>query len=197
MLLGFKGKYWLVNQHFFCILHTQPKMTIFLSSMHSQHKHSLYIHLACLILFFSVVLFLTSCSREDPKLAIKQSLAELVTAVEQKSHHTFNQKMTRNFIGNNRLNPQAMTALIFRYVIRYRFVRIYTLVNSIEIEPESEGSRARMTFHVALTSSKQTVPERMRVYKVNAYWIIKNNKWKILKANWLEVRPQSFYPQIK
>jgi len=165
--------------------------------MHSQYKHSLYIHLASLILFFSVVLFLTSCSREDPKLALKQSLAELVTAVEQKKHHAINQKMTRNFIGNNRLNSQTMTALIFRYVIRYRFIKVYTLVNSIEIEPEAEENLARMTFHAALTSSEKMLPERMRVYKVNAHWVLKNNEWKILKADWVEVRPQTIYPQIK
>jgi len=165
--------------------------------MHFHHKHSLYIYLANLILLVSLALILTGCSREDPKLALKQSLAELVTAVEQKKHHAINQKMTRNFIGNNQLNPQAMTALIFKYVIRYRFIKIYTLVNSIEIEPESEQSLAKMTFHVALTSSEKMLPERMRVYKVNAHWIMENKEWKLNKANWIEVQPQTIYPKIK
>ena len=54
-----------------------------------------------------------------------------------------------------------------------------------------------MTFHVALTSSEKILPERMRVYKVNAQWILEKKEWKILKADWIEVRPQSVYPQIK
>jgi len=163
--------------------------------MLKNYKHTLY------ILILGLTLQLAACSSDDSKQALRQSLNELITAVEQKKHRAVTQKLTSNFQGNKRFNQQTMSALIFRYYIRYRFIKIYSLINSIKIEPGNESSSdsklAKMTFHVALTSSKNALPEHMRVFKVDSHWIRIDKEWKILKADWLEVRPQSVYPQIK
>lgn len=143
-------------------------------------------------------LSLCSCSQNDPKQALRDSLQQLVSAVEEKKHRAVTNKLVKNFRGNGRFNQQTMSALVFRYYVRHKFIKIYTLINSIEIKSITENNaKAKMIFHAALTSSKKSLPEHMRVFKIDSRWEIIDKEWKMSTANWIEVRPQSVYPQMK
>ena len=156
------------------------------------HKHSLYI-----VLTFSALL-LSGCFEDDSKQALKQSLQELVSAVEQKKQRAVTNKLTKDFRGNGRFNQQTMSALVFRYYLRHKFIKIYTLINSIEIKAiETDSPQAKMLFHAALTSTKSTLPEHMRVFRIDSRWLRIDKEWKMVEANWIEVRPQTVYPEIK
>jgi len=147
-------------------------------------RYTLYIVIA-----FSLTI-LSGCSSDDPKQALRKSLHELVTAVEQKQHRTVTNKLTTDFRGNARLNQQTMSALIFRYYLTHKYIKIYTLINSIELSEDGEAS-AKMIFHAALTSTENALPEHMRVFKIESHWIKKEKDWLMAKANWVEVRPQA------
>ena len=153
-------------------------------------RYTLYIVIA-----FSLSI-LSSCNSDAPKDALRKSLHELVTAVEQKKQRTVTNKLTTDFRGNARLNQQTMSALIFRYYLTHKYIKIYTLINSIELSDDSEdakngGASAKMTFHAALTSTENALPEHMRVFKIESHWIKKEKDWLMAKANWIEVRPQA------
>jgi len=150
-------------------------------------KHSLYI-----AAIFSFGL-LGSCSSDDPKRALRQSLAELVTAVENKKHRAVINKLTPNFRGNHHFDQQTMSALVFRYYLRHKFIKIYTLVNSIEIKDLKAG----MVFHAVLTSTENALPEHMRAFRINSRWELKDKEWIMAEANWVEVLPRTIYPEIK
>lgn len=152
-----------------------------------------------LILFAAPLLFLVSCTSAPPKEEIRQALTELITAIEAKKHRTVTNKLTKTFLGNNRLNQRSMSALVFRYYLRHQYIKIYTIVNSIEItsKKRSKTQQAIMTFHAALTSTTSVLPEHMRIFKITAYWEKSAGSWKMSKANWVEVRPQSIYPKFK
>jgi len=160
------------------------------NNMFKAIRYSLYIPLA-----FSL-LILSGCNSEDPKKALKESLQNLVSAVEQKKHRTVTNKLTTDFRGNARLNQQTMSALIFRYYLTHKYIKIYTLINSIELsENHVDGingeASAKMIFHAALTSTENALPEHMRVFKIESYWIKKEKDWLMATANWIEVRPQT------
>ena len=150
-------------------------------------RYTLYIVIA---FFLSI---LSGCNSDDPKQALRTSLQELVTAVEQKQHRTVTNKLTTDFRGNARLNQQTMSALIFRYYLTHKYIKIYTLINSIELSEDGKngGGSAKMTFHAALTSTENALPEHMRVFKIESLWIQKEKDWLMAKANWVEVRPQT------
>ena len=136
---------------------------------------------------------LNACSGEDPKRELKQSLAELVTAIEQKQHRTVTNKLTKNFRGNHHFDQQTMSALVFRYYLRHKFIKIYTLVNSIELQDK----QAKMIFHAMLTGTENALPEHMRAFRVVSKWDQIEKEWKIAEATWIEVLPRTIYPEMK
>jgi len=154
-------------------------------------KYTLYI----VIIFSLPLLFLNGCANDDAKQALKQSLADIVSAVENKQHFGVKQKITTNFQGNNRFDQRTIVALIFRYTLRHKNIRIYTIVNAIEMAKDEHA--AKMLFHAVLTSTKNTLPEHMRAFRIQSHWVKVEGDWKIKKARWVEVRAQSIYPEIK
>lgn len=159
--------------------------------MPNKLKYTLYI----VIIFSLSLLFLNSYTDDSAEQALKQSLAGLVSAVENRQYRHVTQKLTTNFQGNSRFNQQTMSALIFRYTLRYKLIKIYTLINTIEMSEDK--NKAKMLFHALLTSTKSTLPEHMRAFRINSHWVNIDNEWKIKKANWIEVRAQSIYPEVK
>ncbi len=159
--------------------------------MQNKLKYTLYI-----VLIFSLsLLFLGSCSNNDAEQALKHSLNDLVNAIENKQYRAVTNTMTRQFSGNHRFNQQTMSALIFRYYLRHKFIKIYTVVNAIEMDENKQT--AKMLFHAVLTGTKKTLPEHMRAFRVQSQWLKIDGEWKIKKADWQEVRAQSIYPEIK
>ncbi|VAW96349.1 hypothetical protein MNBD_GAMMA23-1748 [hydrothermal vent metagenome] len=159
--------------------------------MRNRKKHTLYIVLISSLSLF----FLNSCSEDNAEKALKLALAELVSAVENKQYRSVTQKLTTHFRGNKRLNQQTMSALVFRYTLRHKFVKIYTVVNTIEVAKDKK--EANMLFHTLLTGTKSTLPEHMRAFRVQSHWLKADNEWKIKEANWIEVQAQTVYPRIK
>ena len=35
------------------------------------------------------------------------------------------------------------------------------------------------------------------VFKIDSRWVRIDKEWKMVEANWIEVRPQTVYPEIK
>jgi len=140
------------------------------------------------------LLFLNNCSQNTAEQALRLLLADFVRSIESKQHLAVTQKFTRHFIGNKRFNQNAMSVLIFRYYLRHKTIKIYTVVRSIKMS--TSKTEAQMQFHALLTSTKNTLPEHMRTFKISAHWVNINDQWKINKANWIEVRAQSIYPKI-
>ncbi len=157
--------------------------------MRNKLKHTLYIVLISSLSLF----FLNSCSEDNAEKALKQALAELVSAVENKQHRSVTQKLSSDFRGNKRLNQQTMSALVFRYYLRHKFINIYTHINTIKITQDK--NEADMLFHAVLTGTKSTLPEHMRAFKIQSHWLKVDNEWKIKEANWVEVRAQTIYPE--
>lgn len=133
------------------------------------------------------------CSQDDPEILLRQSLKELVNIVEQKKRLALTNKLTLDFSGNQHFTHRSMSALIFRYYLQHKIIRLYTLINVLEVKTQNTG---KITFHVALTSTTSTLPESLRVFKVESKWRREDKAWKIARANWMEVRPNSVYPQI-
>jgi len=159
--------------------------------MSKRHIHTLYI----LLIFSSL---LSGCFEDDAKQVLKQSLQELVASVEQKKQRAVSNKLTSNFRGNLQFNQQTMSSLIFTYYRSHKFIKIYTLINAIEIkEIKTDSPQAKIVFHAALTSTKSTLPEHMRVFKIDSRWLKVDREWKMSAANWIEVLPQTVYPEIK
>ena len=136
---------------------------------------------------------LSACSGDDPKRELKRSFAELVTAIEQKQHLTVTNKLTKNFRGNHHFDQQTMSALVFRYYLRHKFIKIYSLINSIELEDKKE----KMIFHIMLTGTENALPKHMRAFRVVSEWKKIDKDWKIAEATWIEVLPRTIYPEIK
>lgn len=158
--------------------------------MLQRYRYSIYI-----LLIFTTLL--SGCFEDNMKPALKQSLQELVLAVEQKKQLTVTNKLTSGFRGNARYNQHTMSELIFQYYPKHKFIKIYTLVNAIEIKTIASNPHAKMQFHLVLTSTKSTLPEHMRVFKIESRWLRLNKEWKMTEASWIEVRPQTVYPKIK
>jgi len=158
--------------------------------MQSKPKYTLYIAL----IFSMPLFFLTSCTQDNAENALKQTLTELVSAVENKQHRSVRQKLAPDFKGNHRFNQQTMSAYVFRYYLRHKFIKIYTLVNTIDMSKDK--NEAKMLFHAVLTSTKTTLPERMRAFRVQSHWVKLDNEWRIKAANWVEVQAQTVYPEV-
>lgn len=152
-------------------------------------------------LYIVVIIFsftLSGCAKDNHEDALKKSLRELVSAVEQKEHFVVTNKLSTGFRGNNHFDQRTMSALVFRYYLRHKFIRIYTVIKTIQItDIETANTTAKMTFHAALTSTENALPEHIRVFKIDSHWVQIDEEWKMDKAHWIEVRAQALYPEIK
>jgi hypothetical protein len=124
---------------------------------------------------------LAGCTRMPPEQRLREQIAAMQHALEQRQPRTFMDGVAEDFGGNGGMDRAALQQM----------VRSQALVNaSIGLalgpaEVELRGDRATVRFSaVATGGSGRFVPDRARVWNVTSGWREDDGHWRLYYAEW-------------
>lgn len=127
-----------------------------------------------------LALWLVGCGRPADEQALRDTIAAMQAAAEQRSISGVMDHVTEDFGGSHGLDHAGL-----RRLLQVQFLgnqRIGVTLGPIDVE--MQGDRAKVTFSVLLTGSSRYIPERGRAHEVVSGWRIVDGEWRIFFAEW-------------
>ena len=136
--------------------------------------------IACVLaLWFS----LAGCARTPPEQALRETIAELEAAVEERDAAAVEAQLAEDFIGPEGLDRKGARRLAQVLFLRYRSAG--ATIGPLEIALQDQHATVRFT--AALTaSSGGFLPESGQVYEVETGWRLEGDEWRLVSAEWKE-----------
>lgn len=131
--------------------------------------------------FSTVLLLSAACSRDDPELALRQTLADMQAALEEHDAAALQQHLADDFIGNDGLDRRGARQMAAAYLLRHRDIGIS--VGPLQVE--MADTHAVVSFTAMLRGgSGRLLPDAARVYDVETGWRLVDGDWKLASARW-------------
>ena len=122
-----------------------------------------------------------SCSRSDPEAALREAMASLQSALEQRDAAAMQQQLADDFIGNDGLDRDGARRLAAMYLLRHRDVGVTT--GPLDVDMAAEHATVRFTA-VLRGGSGRALPDAAQVYDVETGWRLEGGDWKLASARW-------------
>jgi hypothetical protein len=134
--------------------------------------------------FFLLVLVssITSCTTDNDEARLRQSLASLVEAVEDRSVRQVQKYLTDDFKTARYANTQQVKAFMLLHFRQNKVINVFTS----DIQTSIQEEKADVIFNVLVTGSSNWLPERGRRFEVKSRWLKQDDDWKISRINWQE-----------
>lgn len=134
--------------------------------------------------FFGATLMLaalSACSRPADEQALRDSLAAMQLATEQRSSDDFLEHVAEDFAAANGMRRDDL-----RRLLALQFMRNASVGATLgPVEVRIEGERAQTDFKLLLTgSSGGLIPERADGYTIEAGWRVEDGRWLLERADW-------------
>lgn len=139
------------------------------------YKHS------CLVLLLSVLLFACSEPLPDEK-QLRLAIQKMQQASDEKQLSPLMAHFADSFQGRHGMRKRDLQARIFFHFRINPRVRVFVSNTDIQVN----GGQARVSCHLLVTGSQQTVPDRGRFYRVESDWQKQGDTWRVMKADWDE-----------
>jgi hypothetical protein len=129
----------------------------------------------------ALALALAGCSRPPPEQRLRQSLASLQTALEERDLEGLQSALAEDFVGPEGMDRNGARGLAMLSFRRYRDVGVTLGPAEIALQ----GDRATVRFSAALTGGGgQVLPEAAQVYEVETGWRESEGEWRMTSAQW-------------
>lgn len=124
---------------------------------------------------------LAGCSRPPPEQRLRQTLASLQTALEERDLEGLQSALAEDFVGPEGMDRNGARGLAILSFRRYRDVGVTLGPAEIALQ----GDRATVRFSAALTGGGgQVLPEAAQVYEVETGWRESEGEWRMTSAQW-------------
>ncbi len=128
----------------------------------------------------ALVLLLGACGRPADEQALRDTIAAMQTAAEERSLSGVMDHVADDFGGSHGLDHAGLRRLLQAQFLGNQKVGV-TLG---PIDVEMQGERAKVSFSVLLTGSSRYIPERGRAHEVVSGWRVVDGEWEIFFAEW-------------
>ena len=136
---------------------------------------------AARLLAFVVAMFLlAACARPEPEQALRQAVASLQQAIEQRDAAAMHAVLADDFIGPEGLDRDGVRRTAVVMFRRYRDVGV--TVGPLEVTRKDQHATVRFT--AALTGGAQGLPETGQLYDVETGWRQVGDEWRLVRAEW-------------
>jgi len=126
-------------------------------------------------------MLLASCGRPPDEAALRNNIAAMQAAVEQRSLAGVMDYITDDFGGSQGLDRDSLRRMLQAQIIAN--ANIGSTIGPITVE--RQGERATATFSLILTGgSGRFLPDRGRAYELKTGWRIEDDVWKVYFAEW-------------
>lgn len=123
----------------------------------------------------------TACGRDPPEQRLRESVAQLQAAIEQRDAPALQEWLAEDFVGPEGLDREGARRLAVGSFLRYR--QLGLTVGPLEVAMRPEHATVRFT--AALTGgSGRPLPEAARVYEVETGWREQDGDWRMTSARW-------------
>jgi hypothetical protein len=129
----------------------------------------------------AMVLLLASCSRTPPEEALRRTIGQMQTAIEQRDAGTLADGIAQDFIGPDGMDRKAAQRLAAVVFLQNRNVGV--TLGPLDIKLQPGGAVVRCT--AALTGGDSALlPTSGQVYDVTMQWRQSGSDWQLVSAEW-------------
>ena len=131
--------------------------------------------------FCTCVLALAACSRPAPEQALRDTIAQMQSALENRDAGALDAHVAEDFIG-----PDGMDRKDARRLAQIVFLRnrdIGATLGPLQVSLQDEYATVR--FSAALTGGRGALlPDSAQVYEVSTGWRMRGDEWELVSAAW-------------
>ncbi len=132
------------------------------------------------LILLLTVLLLTACSHKPDETLIRQSIDEMVQAVEQHHSGPVLDHLAPAFRGPEDMDTRRVRAFLAAQY--FRNPKIHVILTGLHVR--LDGDEADVVFHAAVAGGVGIVPERAQYYVVTTRWRKIDGDWRVLRAQW-------------
>lgn len=131
--------------------------------------------------WFAACAAVAGCAATPPEEALRQSVAELESAIEAREPSGVAEVLARDFAGPAGMDRTAARRLAQLSFLRHRDVGL--VLGPLDLAVQ--GDHATVRFTAAVTGgSGAWLPERGSVYRVETGWRLEGGTWRMTSAGW-------------
>lgn len=132
-------------------------------------------------LLLLLLLVLAGCSRPADEQALRDTLAAMQAAVEQREASAVVEHVAENFAGAGNMDRDALRRMLVVQFMRNQQVGVTLGPVTVRIE----GERAEAEFRALLTGFDQgLLPVRADGYRIVTGWRVEDGRWVLERASW-------------
>lgn len=136
------------------------------------------------LLCLAFVLCAAACSRTPDEQRIRQTIAAMQQAMEQREPRAFMAHVADDFVGNDAaFDREALHNLLRAEVLRNDSIGV--TLGPIEIELQDDRATARLTATIT-GGAGGLLPERGAVYAIRSGWRRSGRDWVCFSAQWVQ-----------
>lgn len=125
---------------------------------------------------------LAGCTRTPPEQRLREQLAAMQQALEQRQAGAFIDGVAEDFGGNGGMDRAALQQVVRAQVLANASIGLTVLAPA---EVQLQGDRATVHFKVAATGgSGRLLPDSAQAWEVTSAWRDEDGQWRIYYAEW-------------
>lgn len=125
-------------------------------------------------------LLLAGCTRTPPEERLRETVAGLQEAIEERNVSALDEVLAEDFIGPGGLDHRGARRMAQAMFLRYGDVGVS--VGPLDVQVEEQ--HATVSFTAALTGGTGMLPDSGQVHDVETGWRLENGEWQLVNANW-------------
>ncbi|AKC87866.1 nuclear transport factor 2 family protein [Pseudoxanthomonas suwonensis] len=129
----------------------------------------------------ALLLLLGGCSRTPPEQRLREQLASMQEALEQRQASAFMDGVAADFAGDGGMDRAALQQIVRAQVLAN--ARIGLTLGPAEIEVRGERATVRFSA-VATGGGGRFLPDRAQAWDVTSGWRDEDGQWRLYYAEW-------------
>lgn len=144
------------------------------ASAHSRHRR-------VGLVLWTVFALLSACARTPPEQALREAMAGVQTAIEERDAAALASHLAEDFVGPDGLDREGARRMATLYLMRHK--RVGATLGPLDIQLQEDHASVRFT--AALTGgSGRLLPETGSLYDIRTGWRIEDGEWRMTSATW-------------
>ena len=145
-------------------------------------NHPIY-NTSGIILLALSLLFLFSCSKPPAEQAIRETIAQIEQAVEDKNARSVVRHLTTDFIANDHMDRKQLRQYLAMHFLGQNNIRV--IITNLDIQHTDDNPYyANMQAVAAVTGAENLIPDEGRVMNISADWMYVDGNWLISQVHW-------------
>ena len=132
---------------------------------------------------FVSILLLSACTRTPDEQRIRETIAQMQTAIAEGAPRDFMAHISDDFIGDRGTVDRNGLANLLR-IEALRNEKEKVLLGPIDVTLQGERATATLTATFAGGSSGSVMPERASIYSITSSWRKEGSNWRCYNAQW-------------